>query len=77
MLPRALDVSAFDTRLDGYNSLSGLELECECAKELQFDAGIWASFKSGFAQWSGNLEARKVPIEPPEFSLVPNQAWRA
>jgi len=42
MLPRALDVSALDTHLGGYNSLPGLEFQCECAKELQFDAGISA-----------------------------------
>src|SRR6266480_17048 len=42
MLPRALDVSAFDTHLGGYNSLPGLEFQCECAKELQFDARISA-----------------------------------
>src|SRR6266513_2125375 len=51
MLPRALDMSAFDTHLGGYNSLPGLEFQWECAK--------------------------KAPIKPAEFSVVPNQAWRA
>src|SRR6266480_2058990 len=66
MLPRALDVSAFHTHLVGYNSLPSLVFQCECAKELQFDVGISA--------W--DLRAKKAPIEP-EFSAVPNQAWRA
>ena len=60
----------------GTNSLPGLEFQCEGAKELQFDAGHLDE-QSGFAPWSGDLGAKNAPIEPPEFTMVPNQAWRA